>query len=210
MKASHNPRQAQLLRLVPAGRKTCVGSARALGLARLLLLIRTRIRRKGRTHGGSMFKHILVPTDFGEPADHALDVAVELARKFDAKLSLLHVYQVFAPMPYGDGLLFPIDEIAARARARINELANRTKARHPECAAVVQPGAAWERIVDEAKSSGADLIVMGTHGRRGLSRAVIGSVAEKVVRLSPVPVLTLSAKRDAAAHGTPSTSAART
>lgn len=145
-----------------------------------------------------MFKHILVPTDFGEPAQHALDVAIELARKFDAKLSLLHIYQVFVPIPYGEGFTWPIEEIALRARAHLDELANKTKTRHAHCDAVVQPGIVWERILGHASECGADLIVMGTHGRRGLPRALIGSVAEKVVRMSPVPVLTVSAREDSA------------
>jgi nucleotide-binding universal stress UspA family protein len=143
-----------------------------------------------------MFKHILVPTDFGEPAEHALDVAIELARKFDAKLSLLHVYPVFVPTPYGDGLVWPIEEIALRARTQLNQLATKIQLRYPNCHPVLQSGIAWERIVKHAEESGSDLVVMGTHGRRGLSRALIGSVTEKVVRLSHVPVMTVSAKGD--------------
>jgi nucleotide-binding universal stress UspA family protein len=145
-----------------------------------------------------VFKHILVPTDFGEPAQHALDVAVELARQFDAKLSLLHVYQVFVPLPYGEGFTWPIEEIALRARAHVQELVNKTKAHYPNCDGVSQPGIVWERVLGQASECGVDLIVMGTHGRRGLPRALIGSVAEKVVRMSPVPVMTVSAREDSA------------
>jgi nucleotide-binding universal stress UspA family protein len=156
------------------------------------------IARAGRQarmlHGDSMFKHILVPTDFGEPAEHALDVAIEIARKFDAKLTLLHVYQVFVPMPYGEGFTWPIDEIAQRARAHMLELTKKTKARYANCEGIAIPGLVSDGVIEQASESKADLIVMGTHGRRGVPRALLGSVAERVVRVSPVPVLTIGAK----------------
>jgi nucleotide-binding universal stress UspA family protein len=139
----------------------------------------------------SKFTHILVPTDFGEPAEHALDLAIELARTFDAKLSVLHVYQVLLPMPYGDGLASPFEQIAARARGALDEHAAKTKARYPEAEAVFRSGTIWQEVASTANDLGVDLIVMGTHGRHGLSRAMLGSVAERVVRLAQVPVLTV-------------------
>jgi nucleotide-binding universal stress UspA family protein len=141
-----------------------------------------------------MWKHILVPTDFGEPADHALDTAIELARKFEAKLTILHVYQLFVPMPYTDALSYPFEEIERHAQKLLDASVARAKLRYPGCAAVLQPGIAAEEIVALAQSASVDLIVMGTHRRRGLPRMVLGSVSERVLRTSPVPVLTVGAR----------------
>ena len=139
------------------------------------------------------FKHILVPTDFAEAAERALDLGIELARSFDAKLSVLHVYHVLIPMPYGDGLASPFEQLAAQARGLVDQHAARTKTRYPKSEALFKSGVTWEQIVATAKELDVDLIVMGTHGRRGLSRAMMGSVAEKVIRLASVPVLTVCA-----------------
>jgi nucleotide-binding universal stress UspA family protein len=150
-----------------------------------------------------MFKHILVPTDFGEPAEHALEIASGLAAKFGSKLSVLHVYQVFLPMPYWDGFAWPVEEIAERARKMLETYLAKVKARHPGCEGILRPGITSDEIVTVAVESGVDLIVMGTHGRRGVPRLVLGSTAERVVRTSPVPVLTVSAKGEPAAVPAP-------
>jgi nucleotide-binding universal stress UspA family protein len=145
-----------------------------------------------------MFKHILVPTDFGEPADHALDVAIELARKFDSKLTIFHAYEVSLPMPYTEGLPLPVEEIGQLVRAKLDQFVDKTRVRYGKCEGAVEAGFAWERILDRAAKSDADLIVMGTHGRRGLPRALMGSVTEKVARMASIPVLTVSTRHDAA------------
>lgn len=137
-----------------------------------------------------MFRHILVPTDFGDASERAREIALELARRFDARVTLLHVWMVPSPV-YGEGLSWPTDELeAASQRALAAALAASVKI-YPPTKAVLRLGSAWERIVASVKEMDADLVVMGTHSRRGLSRVVLGSVAEKVVRLSPVPVLTV-------------------
>ena len=143
-----------------------------------------------------MFKHILVPTDFGEPAQHALDVAIELAAKFGAALSLLHVYPVVLPVAYDVPFTWPLDQIEKAARETLDAHFAKAKARYPKCDAILKPGTAAVEIVSAANQTKADLIVMGTHGRRGVSRLVLGSVAERVLRTSPVPVLTVSASGD--------------
>ena len=145
-----------------------------------------------------MFKHILVPTDFGEPADHALDIAIELAKKFDSRVSILHVYQVFLPIPYGDGFAWPVEQIAAGARKTLEAYMVKAKARYSGCESILRPGIISDQILTVAGESNADVIVMGTHGRRGMPRFMLGSTAERVVRTSPIPVLTVSAKGDAA------------
>jgi nucleotide-binding universal stress UspA family protein len=141
-----------------------------------------------------MFKHILIPTDFGDAAEHALDVGIELATRYEAKLTLLHVYQLFVPMPYTEAVSYPFQEVEKRAQKVLDENVARAAKRYARCEGVLRPGTAADEIVTLARELGADLIVMGTHGRRGVSRALIGSVAERVVRTSPVPVLTLGAR----------------
>jgi nucleotide-binding universal stress UspA family protein len=136
------------------------------------------------------FKHIVVPTDFGEIAEQALDLAVDLAKTYGAKLTLVHVYSIPTPA-YAEAFSWPIEEIGKAAREALDRELASAKARHPDTEAVLDLGVAHERIVELVKSRGADLVVMGTHGRRGLPRFLLGSVAEKVVRLSPVPVLTV-------------------
>jgi nucleotide-binding universal stress UspA family protein len=141
-----------------------------------------------------MFNHILVPTDFGETAEHALDVAIELAKKFGSRISLLHVYQIFVPAAYGESIVWPADQIASGARQALDTRLSAAKQRYAGVEAILKAGNPADEIIEVAKSSKADAIVMGTHGRRGVSRLVMGSVAERVVRTSPVPVLTLSGK----------------
>ena len=145
-----------------------------------------------------MFKHILVPTDFGEPAEHALDVAIELAKKFDSRISILHVYQVFLPMPYGDGFAWPAEQIAAGAGKTLEAYMAKVKARYSRCEGILRPGITSDQILTVAGESNANVIVMGTHGRRGMPRFMLGSTAERVVRTSPIPVLTVSVKGDVA------------
>jgi nucleotide-binding universal stress UspA family protein len=145
-----------------------------------------------------MFKHILIPTDFGEPAAHALDVAVELAAKFDARISILHVYEATQPVPYGDGVVWPLHQIEIAARQMLDRLVDATRARGVACDGILKPGIPSDEITAAARDSGAELLVMGTHGRRGLSRFILGSTAERVVRTAPIPVLTISARGDAA------------
>lgn len=136
------------------------------------------------------FKHIVVPTDFGEIAEHAVDMAVDLAAKYGAKLTLVHVYAIPTPA-YAEAFAWPVEEIEKAAKDALERELAKIRARHPDTHAVLEVGAAYDRIVEVVKSRGADLVVMGTHGRRGLPHLVLGSVAEKVVRLSPVPVLTV-------------------
>lgn len=138
-----------------------------------------------------MFRNILVPTDFGDASERAQVLALDLARRFDARVTLLHVWSV-PSAAYSEGLGWPTDEIEAAAKRCLEDALARAVKVHPPTKSVLRMGVAWERILESVKQEGADLVVMGTHGRQGLQRLVLGSVAEKVVRLSPVPVLTVS------------------
>jgi nucleotide-binding universal stress UspA family protein len=141
-----------------------------------------------------MWKNILVPTDFGEPSQHALEIGVELARRFDSKLTIVHVYQLFISMPYTDALSYPFDEIERRAREMLDAAVAQAKASYPNCEGLLRIGHVADEIVRTASELHADLIVMGTHRRRGLPRMVMGSVADKVLRTAPGPVLAVGAR----------------
>ena len=137
---------------------------------------------------------ILVPTDFGETSDHALEAALDLAKALQAKVHVLHVYQI--PV-YGfpDGAFVPGPEIAAKisesSERGLAATLDRFKDRGIPLSKSLRTGAAHEEIVACAKELPAQVIVMGTHGRGALAHALLGSVTERVVRTSPIPVLTI-------------------
>jgi nucleotide-binding universal stress UspA family protein len=137
-----------------------------------------------------MTGHILVPTDFSATADRALDVALGLAKKFNSKLTLVHAYYV-PPTAYDVAVPWPLEELANNAQRELDAALAKLKREHPNCNAVLCVGAPAERIVETARERGSDMIVMGTQGRTGLRHFLLGSVAERVVRTSPVPVLTV-------------------
>jgi nucleotide-binding universal stress UspA family protein len=142
-----------------------------------------------------MYKRILVPIDGSPTAARGLDEAIALAKELNATIRLLHLTSDFALMvemssaidfekyreglnEFGRNLLSTASEAAAKrgvsAETAMNEL---------------RGGRVADAIVEEARKARCDLIVIGTHGRRGASRVMLGSDAEKVVRMSPVPVL---------------------
>jgi nucleotide-binding universal stress UspA family protein len=144
-------------------------------------------------------KKILVATDFGESSQAAADVGLELAQKFHVPLVLVHTYLV--PVGVYSGVpMAPTEDYALLYEKAARESLEKERVRlarsGTEVIAVLRPGLAWEEILATAKDLDAGLIVTGTHGRRGLPRAILGSVAEKVVRLSPVPVLTVHERAD--------------
>lgn len=129
---------------------------------------------------------ILFPTDFSESSTQALHVAQALARDYDARLIALHA----VPLPtvvYSDGVIPPdlgIHDEAARAELDRLDLPAGSERRFVE-------GDPIDVILNTARDAHVDLIVMGTHGRTGLSRLLMGSVAEHVLRKAPCPVLTV-------------------
>jgi universal stress protein A len=140
------------------------------------------------------FKRILVPHDFSDDASAALDFAIELAKQLGGELHLVHAYrlpiEVFSPY----GVAIPdsvMPELRKGAELRLKELAARVEAAGLTARVHLREGAPAEVIAESARELGADLIVMGTRGRTGLAHVVLGSVAERTVRSSPCPVLTL-------------------
>lgn len=142
------------------------------------------------------FTHILVPTDFGSASGEAVKLAIALASKLGTKLTLLHTWEIPA-YPYMDYVASTVDLTAAIEKAATNALAEQlasVRKQVPDASSALQVGQPWQQVIDAVGQLGVDLVIMGTHGRRGLSHLVLGSVAEKVVRLCPVPVLTVRGK----------------
>ena len=144
-------------------------------------------------------KHVLVPVDFTETSDRALDYAVELASRFDARLTVMHAYEV--PV-YGfpDGAFIATGDVASRistaAQKALDALIEGRAGRGVSLQGVLRTGVAWEETNRAAEELGADLTVTGTHGRRGLARALLGSVAENIIRTATKPVLVIHGPRD--------------
>jgi nucleotide-binding universal stress UspA family protein len=137
-------------------------------------------------------QHILVPTDFSEYANQALDYAMELAQKLQARLTLLHIIDTTPlGMVEGASMLPPSywQELETGIEQSMEESLKRLDDEGLQGETVIVHGVPFQAILDTAKDKDADLIVMGTHGRTGLIHALMGSVAEKVVRLAPCPVL---------------------
>ncbi len=144
-------------------------------------------------------RQILVPVDFTETSERALSYAVEVARKFEASITVLHAYQI--PV-YGfpDGAYITAADVAAQlstaAQGRLDSIIESQKLAGVPIVSVLRDGVAWEEINAVAQEIKADLIIIGTHGRRGLARALLGSVAENVIRTAKIPVLVIHGPRD--------------
>jgi len=147
-------------------------------------------------------RRILVPVDFTESSDRALDYAIELAAPFDASVFVMHAYEV--PV-YGfpDGAFIANGDVAARistaAQKALDALVDSRKEKGVPLKALLRTGVAWEETNHVADELAADLIVISTHGRRGLARALLGSVAENIIRTTPRPVLVIHGHRDSSA-----------
>lgn len=144
----------------------------------------------------STIRRILVPVDFSECSRAAFDQAVEIGRRFEAEVDVLHVWEAPTFVPADVVVAANANSLMELARTSaerdlatfVNDAARRGKPVHDSRS---QSGHPVEVITNTAKSGSYDLIVLGTHGRTGLSRALIGSVAERVVRHAPCPVLTV-------------------
>jgi nucleotide-binding universal stress UspA family protein len=147
-----------------------------------------------------MYRRILVPLDGSATSLRGLSEALRLARGAGARVRLLHVLDetpALGMMEEGIDLGPFLKELAERGRTLLGHAKRRAaKAGVPADAATAESagGPAADAILREARKWGADVIVMGTHGRRGLRHVVLGSEAERVVRRSPVPVLLVRAR----------------
>jgi len=128
------------------------------------------------------FRRLLVATDFGPSSERAVELAARMATTFGARLTLVHVV--------GDDV--PVDA----AGKRLEEVAAGIRYLAPECDVLVRQGTAWSELTHEAEKGDYDLVILGTHGRKALPQWLLGGVAEKVVRSSLPPVLTVRAPDD--------------
>jgi nucleotide-binding universal stress UspA family protein len=138
---------------------------------------------------------ILVPVDFSEYSQHALDEAIGLAKKFGAELHLLHCYQVYpvgGVAPYDVALPETLERtIQEAARGLLAEWAKKAAGQGVHVQRHLSVSAPSSGIADLAETLGVDLIVIGTRGLSGLKHVLLGSVAERTIRTAPCPVLTV-------------------
>jgi nucleotide-binding universal stress UspA family protein len=144
-------------------------------------------------------KRVLVPTDFSEPSAVALRYAKALAQTFGASLHILHVIEV-KTLAYGElatGSLPPFDlssileSIEKDVRNRLNQVLTESEREQYQAQLITLVGNPFVEIVRYARAESIDLIVIGTHGRGPIAHMLLGSVAERVVRKAPCPVLTV-------------------
>ena len=147
----------------------------------------------------SLFYRIVVPTDFSECAEEAWSLAQRVAAASGAELVLVHVL-VEAPL-FNEGP-FTMDSArkvyeAARTwgQESLDAWMSQAQAKGLTARVALRTGVPYREIVDLVTDERADLVVIGTHGRGGIDRALLGSVADRVVRLAPCPVLTVRASR---------------
>jgi len=144
-----------------------------------------------------MIKKILCPVDFSEFTNDIIMFAVEIAKRFDAELHLLHVipnlnyFTPYESFMTPENLVAIERSIEKEVEKDFEKIAKKIDIPFKK---VIKTGVAFVEIIDYIKEESISLVVMGTHGRSGIEHILIGSVAEKVVRKSPCPVLTIRPK----------------
>lgn len=136
-----------------------------------------------------MFDRILIPVDGSDPARDAAQLGIDLAAEHDATVHGLYVVEPVAVAEGGAGQV--LDAMEAAGEEIVSELAEQAEAEGLEAVTAVETGVAHRKILEYTDANDIDLMVVGTHGRTGLGRYLLGSVTEKLVRISDVPVLTV-------------------
>lgn len=141
-------------------------------------------------------KKVLVPIDFSRNASRIVQEGVALSGKFEAEVHILFVAQVFYDyseffVPHMPVIKFE-EDILSRAREKMGEFIKENFDSCASCKPLVLSGDVAETILVYAEEENIDLIVMGTHGYKGLEKVLFGSIAEKVVKAAPCPVLTIN------------------
>jgi nucleotide-binding universal stress UspA family protein len=144
-----------------------------------------------------LFRHVLHATDFSGASRKAFATAVDIARAQRATLTIAHVLSPVVPVSPGEGFVLPETyqqmegAIRAEAQKQLDRLLARARDGGVRATGLLLTGPPHEAIVRAAKSKRADLLVIGTHGRTGLARLLLGSVASRVLALAGCPVLTV-------------------
>lgn len=144
-------------------------------------------------------ERILIPVDFSEYSKMALDYSIEFSKKFNSELILIYVIEpIVYPSDFGLGQI-PINqvdfEIQSRAESELKKLIEEKVPSELKASYVVKTGKPFLEIISAAKEYDCDLIIIATHGHTGIEHILFGSTAEKVVRKSPVPVLTVRERK---------------
>jgi len=137
-----------------------------------------------------VYDDILLPTDGSDAADAAVANAIDLADRYGARLHVLYVADTteYSTVTFEDSVVDPLE---AEGETVVDDVVERAMEHNVEAVGVVMQGGVYETLLEYVGDHGIDVIVMGTHGRRGLGRALLGSVTERVVRTADVPVLTV-------------------
>jgi len=142
-----------------------------------------------------VYDAILLPTDGSDAATAAVANAIDLATQYDATLHVLYVADTteYSTVTFEDDVVDPLEQEGKRI---VDYIVAQAEARDVEALGVVMQGGVYETLLQYADEQAIDVIVMGTHGRRGLGRALLGSVTERVVRTADVPVMTVREQTD--------------
>ena len=143
-----------------------------------------------------MYDEILVPTDGSEASRRAIEHAVDLASKYDARIHALYVVDTSVYLTLETGAEMVIESLEEEGKSAVRAVEDAATAAGVEVVTEVVDGSAHDAILSYVADNGIDLVVMGTHGRTGLDRYLLGSVTERVVRTSDVPVLTVRTEVD--------------
>ena len=143
-----------------------------------------------------MYDAILVPTDGSPAAERAIDHAIEFATTFDATVHALYVVDVALYSSLEAGVDAVIDALEREGEEAVAEIETQCSEAGVDSESAVLVGTVHRAIEEYVAEHDIDLVVMGTHGRRGVERFLLGSVTERTVRTSPVPVLTVSGNDD--------------
>ncbi len=138
-------------------------------------------------------KRILVPTDFSDHSEVAVRYGCELAAKFGAELHLLHIVEL-TPLMYGEGAFYTqetAEQMTQDSNQRLEKLPEGSFRESLDITRITRDGHPLPEICGYARENDIDLIVLGTHGRGAIAHMLLGSVAEKVVRKAPCPVMTV-------------------
>ncbi|MFC1839346.1 universal stress protein [Thermodesulfobacteriota bacterium] len=145
------------------------------------------------------FKKILFPVDLSDVSPKIMPWVIMMAERFEAQIHLLFVARTFEHFSTLNLTQVTIDDFSLRitegAEEKLKEFAETEFKEYSDCITQVINGDPSHKILDYAASENIDLIIMGTHGRKGLNRVFFGSVADNVVKMSPVPVMTINPYR---------------
>ncbi|HVM95031.1 MAG TPA: universal stress protein [Candidatus Acidoferrales bacterium] len=138
------------------------------------------------------FKKILCPTDFSEESYRAIEYGLRFAKAADGNLLIAHIVHVPTEHLHDEeGHLMSFDDLVQKTKERLEEVRTKCVEGYSKCEIIAEVGSPFELLMDLAAKRNIDLIVTSTHGRTGLQHFVMGSVAERIVRHAPCPVLVI-------------------